>query len=148
VSHLDEYLPSHKTSSVEVAKAKPELGENADKTDTNHPVSDSGGGKSKSSKSRHNRDWKGLVTDDTQPPPLRSTIADHVQHEEKAHCIPLRARQSVSPEPAVHRKRNRPDERTQLKVGNYCCMCFFVPCFASFYYYLRCSLLQLCCDFC
>lgn len=115
-SHLDEYLPSHKTSSVEVAKAKPELGESADKTDTNHPVSDSGGGKSKSSsKSRHNRDWKGLVTDDTQPPPLRSTIANHVQHEEKAHRIPLRARQSVSPEPAVHRKRNRPDERTQLK---------------------------------
>jgi len=139
---LDEYLPSQKTFSVEVAKARPELGKNVDKNDTSRPIPDSGG-KSKSSKSRHNRDWKGLVMDDTQPPPLRSAITGHGQHEEKARRSALRARQSVSPDPALHRKRNRPDEQTQLKVSNYCACAFL---FLFFCFLLLLPALQVFCN--
>lgn len=119
-SHLDLYVPSQKSSAVEVAKAKPELADHVDRNDSHQPISDSGGVKAnKSSKSRHNRDWKGLVMDDTQPPPLRSSITDHVQNEEKSHRNALRARQCAPPEPPGHRKRDRdrdrPDDRPRLK---------------------------------
>lgn len=115
-SNLDQYVQSHGSPEDEVVKAKPESVKPVDKTDSDHLVTDSERAKSnKSSRSRHNREWKGLTTDDAQPPPLRSSVTYHIEDEQKAHRNAVPTRQSVSPEPPVHRKRNYPEERPRLK---------------------------------
>lgn len=113
-SYLDQYVGSPQSCPNEVAKAKPESVELTSKDDFNHPVSESDRGKSKTSRSRHKRDWKGIVTDNSQPP-LRSSVTDNTQNEEKTYTNALHARQSVSPERPVHRKRNHSDLRPQPK---------------------------------
>ncbi|KAL2932531.1 Embryonic polyadenylate-binding protein 2 [Bienertia sinuspersici] len=114
-SNIDQYVGSLDSVPNEVASAKPKLDDTV-KVDTSHPVSESDRGKSsKVSRSRHNRDWKGLVTDVSQPP-LRSVVTNHIRNEEKAYSSALHTRQSVSPERPVHRKRNRADEFSRPKV--------------------------------
>ncbi|XP_021739257.1 nucleolin 1-like [Chenopodium quinoa] len=115
-TYLDQYVGSHQSCSDEVAKAKPELVEQPSKDDSSHPVSESDRGKSsKTSRSRHNRDWKSLVTDKLQPPLIRSSVTKNKQNEEKTYPNALHTRQSVSPQRTVHRKRNRPDEHPRPK---------------------------------
>ncbi|XP_021735892.1 nucleolin 1-like [Chenopodium quinoa] len=112
-TYLDQYVGSHQSCSDEVAKAKPEQ---PSKDDSSHPVSESDRGKSsKTSRSRHNRDWKSLVTDNLQPSLIRSSVTNNMQHEEKTYPNALHTRQSVSPQRTVHRKRNRPDDHPRPK---------------------------------
>ncbi|KNA11155.1 hypothetical protein SOVF_137760 [Spinacia oleracea] len=115
-SNLDLYVGSPQSCPNEVAKAKPELVERTSKDHSDHPVSESDRGKSsKTFRSRHNRDWKGLVTDNSQPPLIRSSVTNNLQNEEKTYPNALHGRQSVSPERPVHRKRYRPGERPRPK---------------------------------
>ena len=102
-----------------MVKARPDTVEPAIKDDSNHLVSESGKGKSsKALRSQHNRDWKGLITDDNQPP-LPNYVSNHTQNKKKTYPNALHGRQSISPEHLVHRKRNRPNEHPRPKVGHY-----------------------------
>ncbi|KAK9058144.1 hypothetical protein SSX86_022984 [Deinandra increscens subsp. villosa] len=56
----------------------------------------------KSSKSRRVKDWKGVIRDTAEPPPLRSAIIVKVQSDEYNH-----PNHSTSPEPPIQRKRGR-----------------------------------------
>lgn len=82
-----------------------------------HSNSQSEKGKSnKLSRSRHNKDWKGLVRGEAEPPHIRGSDVENAHLEEKArpevNCGP----RSLSPNPPVQRKRGRADERQRTKV--------------------------------
>ncbi|KAG9448447.1 hypothetical protein H6P81_008412 [Aristolochia fimbriata] len=62
-------------------------------------------------RSRRNREWKGLVRDEAEPPPLRSIEIDYFHPEKKSHQRPGRSKQSRSPVSNAGRKRTRQDER-------------------------------------
>lgn len=69
----------------------------------------------KSSRSRHNREWRGLARDAAEPPPFLSSELGNVQVETKVHSKVSRAK-SPSLQPAAQRKRLRPDEQHLSKV--------------------------------
>ncbi|KAD5802792.1 hypothetical protein E3N88_14152 [Mikania micrantha] len=70
----------------------------------------------KSSKSRRIKDWKGVIRDPAEPPPLRSAVVANVHSDDKSHLNP-----STSPEPPINRKRghsgqtDHPDESSRVK---------------------------------
>ncbi|KAK1413328.1 hypothetical protein QVD17_35100 [Tagetes erecta] len=70
----------------------------------------------KSSKSRRIKDWKGVIRDPAEPPPLRSAVIGNVHSDEKNHL-----NRSTSPQPPVQRKRSHSgqtdhtDESSQVK---------------------------------
>ncbi|XP_010913139.1 uncharacterized protein [Elaeis guineensis] len=66
-------------------------------------------------RSRHNREWKGLVQEDTEVLPLRSIVTEILHSEEKTDCRTNLDRRSHSPEPHIHKKRSREDGRQQTK---------------------------------
>ncbi|KAA8520257.1 hypothetical protein F0562_014513 [Nyssa sinensis] len=115
-SNLDLYVQPRESSADEVTKTKPKSAEQTVRNDSNHLDSDSDRGKSdKLSRSRHNREWKGLVRDAEEPPPLRSSVIDSADVEERTHGRVGRGKRSLSPRPTVPKKRSRPDERHQTK---------------------------------
>ncbi|XP_043690929.1 nucleolin 1-like isoform X2 [Telopea speciosissima] len=67
------------------------------------------------SRSRRNREWKGLVRDVDEPPPLRSSEIESFHLEEKIHQKSGRVKRSRSPRPSVREKRSRQEERHQTK---------------------------------
>uniref|UniRef100_A0A2N9IGK9 RRM domain-containing protein n=1 Tax=Fagus sylvatica TaxID=28930 RepID=A0A2N9IGK9_FAGSY len=86
-----------------------------EKIDSHHSDSESEREKSnKLSRSRHNREWKGLVRDAAEPPPLRSSDIDKMHYEEKPNRRVSRAKRSPSPR-SFQRKRSQPDERENKK---------------------------------
>ncbi|GAY36969.1 hypothetical protein CUMW_025700 [Citrus unshiu] len=102
----------------EASEIKPTLGDHAGKIDSSLLDSESERGKSnKLSRSRHNREWKGLVRDlDEPPPPLRRFEAENTHFEEKTHRIVTRARDSPSPpRQKFQKKRSRHEERQHSK---------------------------------
>lgn len=87
------------------------------KINDTHPL-ESASDKEKSNnllKRRRNREWKGLVTNAAEPPPLRSSDTDIIHAEEKPHRSFSRGKKSLSPRPSFQRKRSRPDERQPPK---------------------------------
>ncbi|KAL9226445.1 hypothetical protein vseg_002258 [Gypsophila vaccaria] len=114
-SDLDQYVQSLVPSANEASKAKLDTAEQNGETDSQNFVSVSEKGKPKSSASRHNRDWKGLMSDETHRP-LRNSVANTTQKEEIGHKTVARTLRSDSPEHPVSRKRNREaDERARPK---------------------------------
>nr|XP_043610877.1 uncharacterized protein LOC122582536 isoform X2 [Erigeron canadensis] len=91
-SNLDLYAQSKESHPAEVVKQKPQSElegiKSADKL---------------SNKSRRNKDWKGVIRDPDEPPPLRSAVIANV-HKKR----------SVSPQPPIYRKRGRSVERNQV----------------------------------
>ncbi|XP_020208663.1 uncharacterized protein LOC109793602 isoform X1 [Cajanus cajan] len=74
------------------------------------------GKSSKPSRSRHNKDWKGLMRSEAEPPPLiRSSMVDNAHLEEKAQPEVNHGTRSLSPKPPVQRKRSRADEQQRTK---------------------------------
>ncbi|CAI9103120.1 OLC1v1001561C1 [Oldenlandia corymbosa var. corymbosa] len=67
----------------------------------------------KSQKSQPSNELKGLQVDKGKRPSLHSIVADTVNSNRDSHRV-SRQKQSISPEP-VRRKRNRPEERQQVK---------------------------------
>ncbi|KAE8672136.1 hypothetical protein F3Y22_tig00111851pilonHSYRG00083 [Hibiscus syriacus] len=67
----------------------------------------------KVSRNRHNREWKGLVRDAADPPPLRSSVVENICFEEKS-SLKVSCGRSTSPCP-TQKKRSRPDERHPIK---------------------------------
>lgn len=109
------YVPPPESHPDEVAETKHTLGDHSERNDL-HLDSEPERGNSLRSRSRHNREWKGLVRDVAEPPPLRSSEADYVHSEEKTHHRACHAKQSLSPKHPSQKKRNRPDDVKQAKV--------------------------------
>jgi len=70
----------------------------------------------KLSRSRHNKDWKGLMREEAEPSPIRSSVADNSHLEEKGRPEANYGPRSLSPKPPVQRKRGRADEQQRTKV--------------------------------
>ena len=64
----------------------------------------------KLSRSRHNKDWKGLVRGEAEPPPIRSCVVDTTHVEDKSQSRIHRGERSLSPKSPVQKKRGRADE--------------------------------------
>lgn len=117
-SNLNFYVQPEESQRHEASEIKPTLGDHAGKIDSSLLDSESERGKSnKLSRSRHNREWKGLVRDlDEPPPPLRRFEAENTHFEEKTHRIVTRARDSPSPpRQKFQKKRSRHEERQHSK---------------------------------
>lgn len=79
--------------------------------DAQHLNSESNRGKThKLSQRRHNKDWKGLVREEIEPPTLRSSVVDNFHSEEKTQTK-VDHHPKSPPSPPVRRKRGHPDEQ-------------------------------------
>ncbi|XVE76700.1 hypothetical protein DITRI_Ditri13aG0002500 [Diplodiscus trichospermus] len=111
-SNMDLYVPSqepHVKGARTVASGNQPVGADSHQLD-----SYSGKGKSTQfAKNRHNREWKGLVRDAAEPPPLRSSEVENIHFEEKSRQKVCHGR-STSPRPS-QRKRSWLDEREPIK---------------------------------
>lgn len=67
-------------------------------------------------RSRHNKDWQGLVRGEAEPPPIRSCVVDTTHVDEKAQPKLNHGQRSLSPKSPVQRKRGRADEQQRTKV--------------------------------
>lgn len=70
---------------------------------------------SKTSRSRHIRERKSLVQEDSNPFPLRSTVTKILLAEERNSIRPNN-RRSLSPRPQIGKRRTRDDFRPTVKV--------------------------------
>lgn len=114
-SNLDLYAPSREPH-VDEGTRTTVLGNQSIGAESLQLDTDSERGKStKFPRNRHNRDWKGLVRDAAEPPPLRSSEIENIRFEEKSSRKVSRGR-STSPRP-TQKKRSRPDERQPIKVS-------------------------------
>lgn len=114
-NNLDLYIKPEEPD-VNDLHEKPLSEELPDRADSQNPDAESEKGKSSNLlRSRRNREWKGLMGDAGEPPPLRSSESKHVHEEAKSHHKDHHARRSISPQHATQRKRSRPDERQYLK---------------------------------
>ncbi|KAM6570603.1 hypothetical protein CsatB_018588 [Cannabis sativa] len=122
-SHIDSYVEPEEPCVSELIKSKPlSVVEKSGMNDSQHLDSETDRGKSnKESRTRHNREWKGLVRNPAEPPPLRSSGIENLQSDEKSHHRSRRSRKTSSPRPArparpaVQRKRDRTDDRHNAK---------------------------------
>ncbi|KAJ0735037.1 putative nuclear polyadenylated RNA-binding protein Nab2/ZC3H14 [Helianthus annuus] len=101
-SNLDLYAQSKESPPDEAAKQKPHVRSESEMIDSD-----------KVSKNRRSKDWKGIIRDLDEPPPLRSAIISNISSEDDKNQI----KRSPSPQPLIHRKRGRSGERghTELK---------------------------------
>ncbi|GAV72754.1 RRM_1 domain-containing protein/PWI domain-containing protein [Cephalotus follicularis] len=115
-ANLNLYLQPQESSRDEVVKINSTVGNQAGDNDACQLNSDSDRGKSdKLPRSRHSREWKGLVRDGDEPPPLLSSEVDNFKFQEKAYCLASHARRSASPRSPIQNRRSRPDERQHTK---------------------------------
>lgn len=107
-SNIDLYAQPREPRPEEVAKQKPQSESEVMKSDK------------LPNRSRRTKDWKGVIRDPDQPPPLRSAVIANIHTDH--------TKRSPSPQPIIHRKRGRsgeergqaddrgqPDERSQVK---------------------------------
>ncbi|XP_019443622.1 PREDICTED: uncharacterized protein LOC109347945 isoform X2 [Lupinus angustifolius] len=69
----------------------------------------------KLSRSRRNKDWKGLVRVEAEPTPIQNSKVDNTNLEEKSQPKVNSVLRSSSPKPPTQRKRNRADEPQRTK---------------------------------
>ncbi|XP_043692171.1 uncharacterized protein LOC122642684 isoform X2 [Telopea speciosissima] len=115
-SNLHLYVQPSVHNQEEVAEVKPIFGE--DFTSNNPQPLDSEPERekdTKESRSRRNKEWKGLVREVDEPPPLRSSEVESIHPEEKIHQKSGRVKRSRSPRPLVNAKRSRQEEGHQTK---------------------------------
>ncbi|XWS35496.1 hypothetical protein CRYUN_Cryun20dG0002300 [Craigia yunnanensis] len=111
-SNLDLYVTSQEPHVEEGARTIV-LGNQPVGADSHQLDSDSERGKStKFARNRHNREWKGLVRDAAEPPPLRSSEVENIRLDEKSRKVS--GRRSTSPRPN-QKKRSRLNERQSIK---------------------------------
>ncbi|XP_010247695.1 PREDICTED: uncharacterized protein LOC104590670, partial [Nelumbo nucifera] len=115
-SNLHLYVQPGETCQDEVTKRKPVLIEQTERYDPKDLDSESEREiLTKEPRSRRNREWKGLVRDVAEPPPLRSSEIGDLHSGEKTHGGSGRNKRSHSPRPSHQRKRNRQDDRQPTK---------------------------------
>ncbi|GAB2289049.1 hypothetical protein Dimus_023351 [Dionaea muscipula] len=115
--NIDQYVLPRDSRPEEVSKSRPAIVDHAAKNASHDMDADSKRGKhEKIPKTRQTREWKGVGRDVAllpPPPPPRSDV-EEVQKEGRIRSE-AHGKLSISPEPAGHRKRSRPDDRTQFK---------------------------------
>lgn len=115
-SSVDLYVQPQDSSVDESPETKAMEIEQYEKKESYHLNSESEREKhSKISRSRHNREWKGLVRDAVEAPPLRSSDIGKIHLEEKPHRKDSRAKRSPPAQPLAQRKRNRLEENENKK---------------------------------
>ncbi|XP_010257271.1 PREDICTED: protein gar2-like [Nelumbo nucifera] len=115
-SNLHLYVQAEETCHDEVTKTKPILVEQTERNDPKNLDYESEREKlTKEPRSRRNREWKGLVRDVAEPPPLRSSEIDNFHPEAKTHQGSGHNKRSPSPQPSHQRKRNRQDDLKPIK---------------------------------
>ncbi|KAL1818812.1 hypothetical protein ACET3Z_013681 [Daucus carota] len=68
------------------------------------------------SRSKFGGQWKGIVKDAVETPPLRSMVTSNTLVDEDAHIKDDHLKVSLQSRPILQRKRHRPDERNPMKV--------------------------------
>lgn len=112
-SNLDLYVPPPE-SQVKEYKTQSSLKDRGGKNDSFDFNPDSGKANSeKVPRSRHNREWKGLVRDTSDPPPLRSSEVN-IMHLEERNRDKINDRIPPSAHPS-QKKRVRNEEREPSK---------------------------------
>ncbi|KAJ4979759.1 hypothetical protein NE237_010539 [Protea cynaroides] len=115
-SNLHLYVQPSVCNQDEIANTKSVFGENLMRDDSLQLDSESGRENyTKESRSRRNREWKGLVRDVDEPPPLRSSEIESFHPKEKTDRNSVHVKRSRSPKPLVPAKRSRQEERHQTK---------------------------------
>uniref|UniRef100_A0A6P3ZR47 uncharacterized protein LOC107417664 n=1 Tax=Ziziphus jujuba TaxID=326968 RepID=A0A6P3ZR47_ZIZJJ len=113
-SNLDSYVHPEESYVNEVLKTKPAADDSHRLDSESERVKTS-----KESNSRHRREWKGLVRDADEPPPLRSSVVEKIHLEEKPHqrrrVRTDHGKRSPSPRSVGLRKRSRPDDQENIK---------------------------------
>lgn len=100
----------------EVANSKSTLKEQPTKKDTRHMDAEQEREKpNKVLRSRHGRQWKGIVVDAVESTPLRCMVASNNRVDEDVHMKVDHLKLSPS-QPILQRKRHRADERIPMKV--------------------------------
>ncbi|KAL5707927.1 hypothetical protein ACHQM5_018776 [Ranunculus cassubicifolius] len=113
--HLHLYVPQQEPYIDELAETKPAVVQDTERSASPQLDSESERETSiKESKSRRNREWKGLVRDEDEPPPLRSSEIEHFHVEKKNQQKPVRTKRYRSPQPPAQ-KRSRQDDRQPTK---------------------------------
>ncbi|XP_039048451.1 uncharacterized protein LOC120189181 isoform X2 [Hibiscus syriacus] len=111
-SNLDLYVPSqepHVGGARTTVLGNQSIGADSHQLDIDSQKTKT----AKVSRNRHNREWKGLVRDATEPPPLWSSVDENTRFEERPSHKVSRGR-STSP-CLTQKKRSRPDERHLIK---------------------------------
>ncbi|CAK9154884.1 unnamed protein product [Ilex paraguariensis] len=115
-SNLGLYVQPRESHPDDVARLKPMPGELVGGQDSHHVDFESEIGKSNTlSKSRHNREWKGLVSDADDLRPLKGSETDNIPKEESIDGKVGHAKRSISPRPTLYKKRSRPEEHLEVK---------------------------------
>ncbi|XP_042500105.1 uncharacterized protein LOC122078255 isoform X2 [Macadamia integrifolia] len=115
-TNLHLYVQPSVRDQEENAEVKPIFGEDVTRNDPQQLDSEPEREKdTKESRSRRNREWKGLVREVDEPPPLRSSEIESFHPEEKNHQKSGRLKRSRSPKPLVQEKRSRQEEGHQTK---------------------------------
>ncbi|KAL8171469.1 hypothetical protein V2J09_023273 [Rumex salicifolius] len=105
-SNLDQYVESSNAAEDETLKPKATSADVHQDLDKEQVESD------KTSKSRHSRKWRGLTSNEYQPPQLRSCVVDEAENQRKtSRNHDGYTKRSVSPNPPPQRKRSRASER-------------------------------------
>ncbi|KAJ4828005.1 hypothetical protein Tsubulata_006195 [Turnera subulata] len=113
-SNLGLYVHPQGTYANEDGNIKPTLGEQGGRNDSR--LVDSESEKGKPVRNRHRREWKGLLSEVAEQPPLRSSEIDNICSKERTHHKVGRGRRSPSPPPSPpQKKRCRHDERPHKK---------------------------------
>ncbi|XP_076915080.1 uncharacterized protein LOC143574312 [Bidens hawaiensis] len=101
-SNLDLYAQSKESHTDEVVKEKPHIRSESEMIDSDRV-----------STNRRSKEWKGIVRDPDEPPPLRSAIIANIKSEDDKN----QKNRSPPPQSVIHRKRGRSGERghTELK---------------------------------
>ncbi|KAK6933762.1 RNA recognition motif domain [Dillenia turbinata] len=109
----DNLYMQRESNSGAVPKTKPASGDQVGRSDTQLDSESDRAKSAKLSGIRHNREWKGLEKDVTEPPPLRSSVVvtPHVEDDNRHKAS--RRKRSISPRPLVQKKRSRTDEHSQ-----------------------------------
>ncbi|KAM3358431.1 hypothetical protein P3S68_021362 [Capsicum galapagoense] len=112
-SNVDLYVQQKDSDTGGGAKTKPAIVEQAAKNDMHHLDTDADKEKLNKSKSRHRREWKGVLSDGHST--LHSSLVDNTRKEEEAHRKVGHAKRSLSPQPEFQRRRRRAEEKPKKR---------------------------------
>ncbi|XP_019186648.1 PREDICTED: uncharacterized protein LOC109181344 isoform X2 [Ipomoea nil] len=107
-SNLNLYMQQQEAPLDGVVKERPASVEHTVKNEIHHVKSESDQVKSDRPRSRHKREWKGLLRDADEHPTLQGVVVDTTRPQVESQHKLARTTQSISPKPEAHRKRSRP----------------------------------------
>nr|GLL40887.1 uncharacterized protein LOC109181344 isoform X1 [Ipomoea trifida] len=109
-SNLNLYMQQQEAPLDGVVKTRPASVEHAVKNEIHHVKSESDQVKSDRPRSRHKREWKGLLRDADEHPTLQGVVVDTTHSQVESQHKLARTTQPISPKPEAHRKRSRPED--------------------------------------